>query len=559
MAEKIIAASLKVDTGSSVQDINAVNKALDNTSQELKETDADAKQSASSFTNLKGALGQVPGPLGQVNQGITTVSTSLKALAANPIVLVITALVAALVALYKAFASTEEGAEKIEQIMSGLGAVIKVIRDRILAFAGAIVSFFKGDFAEAAEQAKAAVTGVGDAIVQAYTVAADATRRLQEAQDELNRTLNVDRAKLNRDLAATKELISDTTASYKERKNAIDAVRDAEAKQSAAELANAQKTLQALQDKYNLDQQDSDLADQIAEQKIRIYNIEQQSASDIRSLNRQSRTIEREQQAAAQEAYKKDAEERKRIRDQEAAEEKKRIDDLKTITQDWLKFVNEGISFRQKQTEDRKKQDEQDLKDREDYQKQIDEQERAAVDKHIKLYNANAEAEKKIDKQRLAARAAFVDATAAALNSLAELFGKQTIAGKALAIAGATIDTFRSAVAAFRGMVETFPGPWGIAAGVAAAAASVALGVKNIQQIVATKVPGESGSGSVPAAQDFAAAAPIAPQQQGTTIDQSSIQGIGDATSGRVYVLSQDVTHDQNRNERLNRAARLGG
>ena len=116
MTEKIIVGTLKINTGTSVQDVNAVNKSLDQTSAELKDTEKDAKASTSSFTNLKGALEKVPGPLGQVNQGVNTVSTSLKALAANPIVLVITLLVAALVALYKAFASTEAGAEKIEQI-----------------------------------------------------------------------------------------------------------------------------------------------------------------------------------------------------------------------------------------------------------------------------------------------------------------------------------------------------------------------------------------------------------------------------------------------------------
>jgi hypothetical protein len=53
--------------------------------------------------------------------------------------------------------------------------------------------------------------------------------------------------------------------------------------------------------------------------------------------------------------------------------------------------------------------------------------------------------------------------------------------------------------------------------------------------------------------------APVTPQQQSTSIDQASINGIGDATKNRSYVLSSDITHDQDRNERLNRAARLGG
>jgi hypothetical protein len=133
------------------------------------------------------------------------------------------------------------------------------------------------------------VTGVGDAIVTAYNKATDATRRLQEAEDELNRVINVGRAKLNRDLASTKELITDETAGYKDRKKAIEDVREAESKQSKEELDNAYKTFKALQDKLDLDKTSADLKDQVAQQQIKIYGIEEQSAADIRSLNRQSR------------------------------------------------------------------------------------------------------------------------------------------------------------------------------------------------------------------------------------------------------------------------------
>ena len=253
MQEKIIAATLKVNTGTSAQDIGAVNKSLDQTSKELGGVNEDAKTTKGSFDTLKDGLGKLPGPLGAVKGGVESVNTSLKALAANPIVLVVTLLVAAMVALYKAFASTESGAEKIEQIFSGLGAIVTVIRDRILALAGAVVDFFKGNFSKAIEETKQAVTGVGDAMVTAYGKAANATRELQEAQDDLNRVINVNRAKLERDLAATKELITDETASYRDRKKAIDEVREAEQKQTQSELDNANKTLKALQDKLDLD------------------------------------------------------------------------------------------------------------------------------------------------------------------------------------------------------------------------------------------------------------------------------------------------------------------
>lgn len=559
MAEKIISASLKVDTGTSVQDISNVNKELDKTSTELKQTNEESKETTGSFTNLKGALGQIPGPLGAVNQGVNTVNTSLKALAANPIVLVITLLVAALVAVYKAFASTEAGAEKLEQIFSGLGAIVTVIRDRILALAGAVISFFKGDFTAAAEQAKAAVTGVGDAIVNAYSKAADATRMLQEAQDELNRSINVDRARLNRDLAQTKELISDTTASYKDRKAAVDAVREAEAKQAAAELANAEKTMAALQQKYELDKQDSDLADQIAEQQVKIFNIQQQSAQDQRSLNKQSKQIEQE----ALQRRKESAAEYDRIRKEQLAAEKKEIDErnamMKASVESWQKYVNDGIEFRQQLAEERKKQDEQEQKERDEYQKNIEAQEIASIDRVLKAHKDSAEAEKKIEEEKLAFRESILQTTSNLLGALANLLGKQTVAGKALAIVQTTIDTYQSAISSYKSLAGIpVIGP---TLGFAAAAAAIANGLATVKQIVSVKVPGGAGdvSGGNISAPALTAPAPIAPQQQSTTLDQNAIQGIGNATSGRAYVVEADVTRDQNRYERLNRAAQLGG
>lgn len=82
-----------------------------------------------------------------------------------------------------------------------------------------------------------------------------------------------------------------------------------------------------------------------------------------------------------------------------------------------------------------------------------------------------------------------------------------------------------------------------------------------VKKIVAVKIPGgpDVGAPSLSGPSLTSPAAPVAPTQQGTAIDQDSIRGIGNAVSGRNYVLSQDITHDQDRDARLNRAARLGG
>jgi hypothetical protein len=141
--------------------------------------------------------------------------------------------------------------------------------------------------------------------------------------------------------------------------------------------------------------------------------------------------------------------------------------------------------------------------------------------------------------------------------NLAQLAGKQTALGKAFAIVQTTIDTYSSAIKAYKAMADIpVVGP---ALGIVAAAAAIAQGVEAVKNIVAVQVPGGESAGTTAAPALQLAAAPVAPTQQSTAINQSSINSIGDATSGRAYVLDADIQNNRERNERLNRAARLGG
>jgi len=174
----------------------------------------------------------------------------------------------------------------------------------------------------------------------------------------------------------------------------------------------------------------------------------------------------------------------------------------------------------------------------------------------VQLEEEKAKAIKKIEDARLSAQ---LDATSKFLGSAASLFGKHTAAYKVMAIAQTTIDTFKGAQAAFTSM-SSIPvvGP---ALGALAAAAAVVSGYKNIRQILNTKVPGGGGGATAPSISVDPVAAPLAPQAAvtSTSLDQNSINEIGNAASGRAYVLESDVTGNQERIARLNRAARIGG
>lgn len=116
--------------------------------------------------------------------------------------------------------------------------------------------------------------------------------------------------------------------------------------------------------------------------------------------------------------------------------------------------------------------------------------------------------------------------------NIATIAGEQTAIGKAAAVAGTTIDTFRGAQAAFTGMTSTIPGPVGIGLGIAAAAAAVVSGLANVKKILAVKsgLPGEGNVSGGSAAGGSSTPAPRVVTSVNPEIGQGIVsRQIGDA------------------------------
>lgn len=162
--------------------------------------------------------------------------------------------------------------------------------------------------------------------------------------------------------------------------------------------------------------------------------------------------------------------------------------------------------------------------------------EKAAKEERIK----DAEEEAKL-KEELAMR------TSAALGALSEVVGRQTALGKTLAVAGALIDTYK-------GIAAGVKLGWPLA--IPAVAYASATGFNAVKNILKTNVPGKSGGGGSAPSGTPSVSAPVAPQLATTRLDQQSINAVGNAAS-RAFVLETDVSSNQERIRRLNRAARI--
>ena len=149
-----------------------------------------------------------------------------------------------------------------------------------------------------------------------------------------------------------------------------------------------------------------------------------------------------------------------------------------------------------------------------------------------------------IDKQELADKIALEDAKRQAIQSglsgIGALVGESSKAGKAIAVANATIDTFAGANKAIA---------QGGIVGVASAVGIIATGLANVRSILQTDIPGESGGGTAPATPEVVDnTVPVAPTFGAITADAPPVQA---------FVVESDVSSSQALQNDLNLQATL--
>jgi hypothetical protein len=174
-------------------------------------------------------------------------------------------------------------------------------------------------------------------------------------------------------------------------------------------------------------------------------------------------------------------------------------------------------------------------------------------DEQLAYEKANADATEKIEKEKAAARMAYLSAGSSALKNAANLAGEATDTGKALAVAAATIDTYQSAVSSYNslsGIPMVGPVLGAVAAGVA-----VASGIANVKKILSVKTPKGGGGGAAPAP----AAAP-----QFNVVGATGVNQLAGALSNReqqpvqAYVVANNVSTAQALDRNIIRSATLG-
>jgi hypothetical protein len=503
----------------------------------------------------------------------TNVVTSLTTLRGA---LIATGLGALSVGLGLLIANFDKVKQVVLNLIPGLASVGKFVGglvDRITDFIG-VTSDASRELAKMRQEADKSLTlnnkylaQHGDQLDKYTKAKIEAKNRYLEAvKDETNSEKDrIEFAKkLNRELAAADKERSDDAAKAKAEaaKKAADKQKEIDDKKAAAEqkrLAEEEKFQQLRAEflgKAELAIQKSEF-DRARVQVLINDEAKRREINQIKDAKKRSELIILLEQETANELLKIATDEAEKNKEIQA----KRLADLNKKVEDNLALDKKRIDATRKEQEDQqalaielvekgKTKDQQELDNLE-----------ALYEKKREIAKGNATLLLMVeeDYQKAKAQLQFLQQErelsmySEVAGRFADIVGRQTAAGKALAIAQATIDTFGAANKVLNSNSPTFIiNPY---LRFASAAATVITGIMNIKKIASTQVPGGGGGGgggSVPNAPQ----APMLPQASSTTINQGQINQIGNVAA-RAFVVESDVSGNQERIQRLNRAARI--
>ena len=263
-------------------------------------------------------------------------------------------------------------------------------------------------------------------------------------------------------------------------------------------------------------------------------------------LDRQSKSSEEAAKAAekTKAANKLIADEKAKKAAEETARLAKVAEDAKAYQDFEVQRQMDANKWEEKAVEDKKAADEK-----------AAQESKAYTDFEIKLANDL----RKVDEDNANAKLKLKQTQAAEYEQLSanliSVLGKDTIAGKAIGIATATINTYQGASEALK-QKSTLPSPFDVIAKVANVTAIIATGLKTVKSIASVQTPGGGGGGGVPTMSSMAPMAPQLPAVQTTNISQGSINDIGNQAI-KTYVVESDMTSNQQRIAAIQQRARF--
>jgi hypothetical protein len=309
MAEKVIL-EVEVKSSKSAKDIKKVGDG--------------SKQAAKETTLLSGAMGGVRTAMIAMKATSKLLFGSMKAGLISTGLGIFVVLIGSLVSYLM---NTKKGAEKLEQVLAGVGAIISVLTDRISMIGGAIAKVFSGDFAGAAADVKGALSGIGDEIIAEANAAMRLKEELQALKDA-TRELSLEKAQATQEIEKAMLITVDETKTNDEKLAALKRALELEKDVTEQSLALQQRRVAAIEEEVSLGESLEADFQALTDERIRLIELETASIKMQKKVATQVLAFERKIEGEKTAARKRGSDRRKRIREQEAKDAAKLAKDL---------------------------------------------------------------------------------------------------------------------------------------------------------------------------------------------------------------------------------------
>jgi len=498
-------------------------------------------------------LSGLPGPAGKAGGAIKALDGGFKLLAANPVVAVIGLLGGLFLALRESLSKTAEGQAVLNKISEAFGKILGPIFAIIESVALPIFTKFAEVLGFVAEQFGKFANLLGISQDKIEEASRNSSEVLKEAYDndlELQKKAEEDKNKLLEENA--KKRLDAIKKEQEERKRIL--------QEAEGILLEAQLSLLSERDRV-LKEREMRFQSELKKLKLAgvkdLTAFEEEYRIDVLEINKKFDDIQLKQK---EDAIKKEEDLKKKAFD----EEKKRLEDLAKIeSQARADKIARLFAEYEYDNTLRAQSFEQEL-DLFDKTRDLERQELVAQqvsgDALLAFDKATAAARIQIERAQQETKLAIVSD---ALGVIAEAVGKESVAGKALAISQALINTFIGATKA----LATYPPPFGaIAAGTVIAAGLLQVNAIRKQKIPSMPKPGggsvqgSSSSASISAPSIGSITPPniqggggISPSQQ---ISQTIAQASGKPVEA--FVVSTRISSQQALDRRTNSAATFG-
>jgi len=532
-----------------------LRKELNTLERQLEDTEITSRR-------FSDALAEQPGIVGLVGQSLKGLDGGLKVLAANPIIAVVTLLAGLFLSFREALSKTERGQALLNKASEAFGKILGPIFAIIESVAFPIFEFFIEliDKAAAGFQRFAKFLGIAQKeIDEASRASSEVLQQKYEeqlaAEEEATKKLEEEKQKR----------IDAEKAEAEERKR----IAEEAAKERAALIAEANKIIDDAELSL-MDDRARELLLREREYQAELKKLKEAGVEDLTAFESEYRNdlleinkkFDDAELAREQEKINKQKELKEKAEQEEKEALEKKLALESEQRQNELAFLEADFNFR-KELSELTFQDELNFFDK---QRELQREELVATQATQQQLIA-------FDKQTAAARIQIERAQqetkltiiSDALGVIAEAVGKETKAGKALAISQALINTYLGATKA----LATYPPPFGAIA----AATVVAAGLLQVNAIRKQKVPDIPKPGGGTVSTSGGGSTFVAPQAPTTSFAAPTIQTLPDGitTGGQIaesiaqarqqpikaYVVSQDISSQQAMDRRTTAASTL--